>query len=124
MGADSKIIKLIVLIIIVIIVAVLLYRSYYKTEEERHDNVNKLYLGIGVAIVAVIAVGYLMEGGDSQEYGVRDSVRSWWRTKREQREAGQDAKRAAEREVKQRQRADKQQDRDDQAAGRNNRTSK
>lgn len=119
MEGDSKLVWLIILIIVVIIVSILLFRNYYKTEEERNDNMNKLYIGIGVGIVAVILGAYLMSGeNDEQEHGVRDSVRNWWRQKREEREAGADAKRAAQREVKERQRDEKRQSRADEERGR------
>ena len=118
MKGDSRLVWLIILIIVVIVVAVLLFRSYYKTEQERQDNLNKLYLGIAIGIVAVI-LGFYMTGRDEeQEHGIRDSVRNWWRNKREVREAGQDAKRAAEREAKAKQRASKAQGRQDEALGR------
>jgi transposase len=81
MSEDSKLVWLVVLIIVVIVVAVLLFRSYYKTEQERQDNMNKLYLGIGVGIVAVILGYYLMDrGDDGQEYGLK----SWWYKKKEE----------------------------------------
>lgn len=118
MMSESRMTWMIIFIIIAIIVVVLMFRNYYKTEEERNLHRNKLVCWIIVAIIAVVVVSYMSESGTDQEYGIRSSARDWWRTKREQREAGQDARREAERAVKQRQRAEKGQSVHDEALGR------
>lgn len=113
MGSERKLVWLIVLIILVIVVSVLLFRNCYKTEQERTDNMNKLYLGIGAGIVGVILLYYLMQGnGDDQEYGIRDSIRGWWRGKVDKARAKKDGGIAAEREEKARQRANKAEQRE------------
>lgn len=82
MRFDSKIVLLIIVIIVVII---LIYRGYYKTDKERFDNRTKLYIWIGVSVLAVIAVGCLLDSnsspksssnGDGQEYGWGDKIKA------------------------------------------------
>ena len=113
MDSDSKLVWLIVLIIVIIVVAVVLFRSYYKTEQERTDNMNKLYLGIGGAIVAVVLGYYLMyQQRGEQENGIRESIRGWWRGKVDKARAKTDGGVQGERAEKQRQRDNKKEQRE------------
>jgi hypothetical protein len=115
MSGDSKLVWLVVLIIVAIVVAVLLFRSYYKTEQERQDNMNKLYLGIGGGIVAVILGYYLMDrGDDDQEYGLK----SWWYKKKEENLIKGRNRLEADRKSKAEIREKKANKRQDQASGR------
>jgi hypothetical protein len=112
---DSRLLVLVAIVVAVVIVSILVFQAKYKTKEERDANMNRLYVGMGIAIVAVLAVGYLMMQGDDQENGFRSGVRSWWRKtvdrKLEGARAAKDAKVAAERDVKARQRAQKEKER-------------
>ena len=56
---DPKLILLVVLLVAVMIIAILIFYSRNKTEEERCENKHKLYLGIGIASLALIA-GYIL----------------------------------------------------------------
>jgi hypothetical protein len=76
MKSDSKIMLLIVLIIAVIIVSVVIFRNYYKTDQERADYQNRLYVGITVGILASVLFTYGLVGTDDQEYGLGSWLKS------------------------------------------------
>ncbi len=89
MMGDRKLLMLVVLIIVVIIVGVLIFNGVYKTDEEREDNRHRLIIGIIIAILVLIALGWIymkrkdgygsMEEGE--EYGVfseaKRNVKNW-----------------------------------------------
>lgn len=60
---------LIILVIVAIIVSVVIFRNYYKTEQERADHQNRLYIGMGIGILAAFVITYMLSGDDAQEYG-------------------------------------------------------
>lgn len=69
MKSDSKLVLLIILIVVAIIVSVLVFRNYYKTEQERNDHQNRLYIGIGVGILIAVVITYMLGSDNEQEYG-------------------------------------------------------
>ena len=94
---DKKIFMLVVIIIVVIIVSILIFRNVYKTQEERDENISRLFIGIIVAVLIIVAFAYLFMNGsdDVNEYGgIRAATREWYKAKRAKREAAADAKRA------------------------------